>query len=62
MTQEIKPGSVVRLKSGGHKMTVEFVTSTQATVCWNPVDWEGKPFTGALLRETIGIQCLKVVE
>jgi uncharacterized protein YodC (DUF2158 family) len=60
---EIKPGNVVRLKSGGHKMTVEYVDGDgKINVCWNPVDWEGKPFSGAMLREKVWPACLKVVE
>lgn len=59
---EFKIGSVVKLKSGGHKMVIEYIDHLGiATVRWIPVDWEGKPFSGAMLKETINVECLQVV-
>lgn len=59
MMQEIKRGSVVKLKSGGHKMVVEIIDAYgNATVRWIPVDWEGKPFAPGMQKEVIHLDCL----
>ena len=51
---EIKPGDVVELKSGGPKMTVDSIDGSEAWCVWSVKD---KP-TG----ETFGLHLLKKVD
>lgn len=60
---KFQPGDVVRLKSGGHKMTVEETHfNGQVVVRWVPVDWEGKPFAPTMQKETLSEHCLEKVK